>query len=427
MIKEKAKPWLWRMTILAFILLLVSGGFAPRAQAAEKTPKIKAKSYVVMDAESGSILLAKKEDTPLPPASMTKMMAEYLVLEAIKKGDISWDQKVKVSANASKIEGSQVWLAEKEVRTVKELFTAMSVYSANDATVALAELLAGDETAFVEQMNAKAKKMGLINTHFRNSTGLPQNMYPDPPKVGGKHYMSAKDSATLARHLLQDYPEITEFSTIPEQTFRKGEPGAIDMVNWNWMIKGLDFEYEGVDGLKTGETDAAGACFTGTAKRGKMRLITVVMGTKSRNTRFEETKKLLDYGFSNFKVKEFMKKNATVKGFETVEVTGGTETEVGVTTAARVRMAYKTSAEKKYKPQVTLKGDLQAPIKKGDVVGEVTYTINGKPVPNIEPVKLVAKDDVEEASWLRLFFRSIKDIFVNFFNGIADSIKGLFS
>lgn len=425
-IKEKGRQWLYLFIVITLIVPLGTVGLTSDVQA-EEQPDIDAKSYVLMDAESGSILLAKEADTPLPPASMTKMMTEYLVLAAIEDGTLSWEQEVTVSTNASKIEGSQVWLAENEVRTVKELFTAMSVYSANDATVALAEEIAGSETAFVGMMNEKAKEMGMSDTHFRNSTGLPQEMYPDPPQVDGKHLMSAKDSAILAKHLITDFPDITEFTTIDQATFRDGEPGAIDMINWNRMIKGLEHEYDGVDGLKTGETDAAGACFTGTAVRDDMRLITVVMGTDSRAKRFQETKKLLDYGFNNYEIQQFVKGKATIPQHETVEVTGGKKTEVQVITAKNVNIAVKKDAIDQYEAKVTFKEELKAPIKAGDIVGDVTYLHDGKPIANMEPVPLLAAEDVDEAGWFRLFFRGIKDVVSGIFSSIVDSITGIFS
>lgn len=403
------------MTALVTTLALTS--FFPVGRVlASQQPNIEAKSYVLMDAESGAVLIGKEEDTPLPPASMTKMMTEYLVLEAIRDGKISWDQQMTISTNASLISGSEVWLKENEVRTVEELFTAMSVYSANDATVALAELIAGDETSFVHKMNEKAKKMGLKQTHFINSTGLPQDMYPDPPQVEGEHVMSAKDSATLGRHLIRDFPEITKFSTIAKQTFRKGEPGAINMVNWNWMIKGLPHAYEGVDGLKTGETEEAGACFTGTAKRGDFRLIAVVMGTESRTKRFQETKKLFDYGFAQYEPKTFVKKNAPIKGRETVEVAGGKETALKVVAADNLKLAVKKDDVKKYKLKATFDKELKAPIKAGATVGKVTLTYDGKPISNLQSLPLVAAHDVEQAGWFRLFFRNVKHVITGFFS-----------
>lgn len=408
------------------IVPLLAVGWPNDAQA-EKKPNIDAASYVLMDAESGSVLLAKEQDTPLPPASMTKMMTEYIVLEAIADGSLDWEQEVTVSANASQIEGSQVWLKENEVRTVRELFTAMSVYSANDATVALAEEIAGDETSFVHMMNEKAEAMGLKNTHFRNSTGLPQDMYPDPPQVDGKHLMSAKDSAILAQYLIRDFPEVTEFTTIDKETFRKGEAGEINMINWNRMIPGLEHEYDGIDGLKTGETEAAGACFTGTALRDEMRLITVVMGTDSRDKRFQETKKLMDYGFHHYEMKTLIEEKTPVPGHETITINGGKKTEVEALTLKRVNMAMQKDATDEYEAVVTFKQELNAPIKAGDVLGELTYTFNGEAIPNFQPIPLVAAEDVEEAGWFRLFFRGIKDVVSGIFSGISDSVSGIFS
>ena len=429
MIKANKFRLLYIIMVITLIVPLVTTGWITRGQAKEQTSEldIEAKSYVLMDAQSGSILLSKEADTPLPPASMTKMMTEYLVLEAIENGDLSWEQEITVSANASRIDGSQVWLAHQEVRTVKELFTAMSVYSANDATVALAEEIAGDETAFVAMMNEKAEQMGLADTHFLNSTGLPQDMYPDPPKVEGKHLMSARDSATLGRHLITDFPNITEFTTIDTETFREGENGAIDMINWNRMISGLEHAYEGVDGLKTGNTDDAGFCFTGTAVRDDMRLITVVMGADSESKRFEETKKLLDYGFENFELHTFLEEKSTVPGYETVPVTGGKETEVEALTADAIHLAAQSDAIDQYEAEVTFKNGLTAPIKAGEAIGEVTYSLDGKAITNFQPVPLLAATDVEEAGWFRLFFRGIKDVVVGIFSSISESITGFFS
>lgn len=412
--------------VVALVMPLVTAGF-PSVALAKEAPDIDAASYILMDATSGSILLAKNGDKPLPPASMTKMMTEYLILEHIAEGSLSWEQEVTVSTNASTIGGSQVWLAENEVRTVEELFTAMSVYSANDATVALAEEVAGDETAFVEMMNAKAEEMGLKDTHFLNSTGLPQDFYNNPPKTDGEHLMSARDSAILAKHLIEDYPDITEFTTIDRQTFRKGEAGEVDMINWNRMIPGLEHAYDGVDGLKTGNTDDAGFCFTGTAERDNMRLISVVMGSESQDSRFIETKKLLDYGFGNYELNQFVKGKSPIPGRERAAVAGGKQTDVEAVTAKNVTLAVKKDEADRYEAEVTFKKGLKAPIKAGDVIGEVTYTYGGEVVAGFQPVPLVAAHDVEEAGWFRLFFRGIKDVVSGIFSGIADSVKGIFS
>lgn len=190
---------------------------------ATELPTIDAKSYVLMDEKTGAILVKHKEKEALPPASMTKMMSALVVLDEIKKGNIQWTDFVTVSARAAGIEEAQIKIAANDKITVKELFTAMLVYSANDATVALAEYVGkGTEDAFVGKMNEKAKEINMKNTHFRVSTGLDMKDYPDPPNVGGEHKMSAEDTGILANELITQYPEVLKTTEIPTYTFFKG-------------------------------------------------------------------------------------------------------------------------------------------------------------------------------------------------------------
>ncbi|WP_286118984.1 DNRLRE domain-containing protein [Thermoactinomyces sp. DSM 45891] len=263
-------------------------------------PNVEAESYIIMDAKTGKPLYGKSVNQPRPPASMTKMMTEFVVLDRIKNGKLSWEDTVEVSPRAAGIDESQIDLVAGEKMTVRELFMAMAVYSANDATAALAEHVAGTETEFVNAMNQKAKDLNLNETHFRNATGLNMSDYQDPPNVDGEHVMSAENTANLARTLLQQHPELEKIVSTSQYTFRKGTDREKKVINWNRMLPGLDQFYPGVLGLKTGFTTPAGYCFAGVTEQEGKRFITVVMGAKTQDARFTETKKLLDYAFAKF-------------------------------------------------------------------------------------------------------------------------------
>ncbi|WP_054948735.1 D-alanyl-D-alanine carboxypeptidase family protein [Numidum massiliense] len=253
------------------------------------SPNVEAKAAVLMDAHSGKILFEQNSEQPLPPASMSKMMSEYIVLEKVARGKLKWDEIVTVSENAALTEGSRIDLAPGEKMTVRDLYSAMAIASANNATVALAEHIASSEAAFTKLMNKKARQLGLSRgTHFINSTGLDEH--------GRESQMTAKDVAKLAYRLLHDYPEVLGTANIPRYKLERGGP-RIRNTNLMLRTRREELQFAGVDGLKTGFTDGAGYCFTGTAKRGEKRVISVVMGTDSIKSRFIETKKLLSYGF----------------------------------------------------------------------------------------------------------------------------------
>ncbi|TGV30743.1 D-alanyl-D-alanine carboxypeptidase, partial [Mesorhizobium sp. M00.F.Ca.ET.186.01.1.1] len=424
----KRTTWKKRLTGLILSLAVFAtamGGAATKADAAPAADlQLAAKSAILLEASTGKILYSMNPDASLPPASMSKMMAEYLVQEAIKEKKISWDEKVPVSEYAFYVarisDTSGVYLNLGESFTVRELYNAMAVVSANDATVLLAEKIAGSEANFVQMMNKKAAEFGMKNTSFVTSSGLPANeLGPYSVKTDQvENLMSARDSAILARNLIRDFPEALEVSKIPRFTFRPGSKNELKMANNNWMLPDLPNYYQGVDGLKTGYTQAAGNCFTGTAVRDNMRLISVVMGTDSKTKRFVETKKLYDYGFSNFKLTKQLDKNASVKGFETAPVKNGVELTVPAVTGSEVNVLTKIGGEAKFTPTVTFQ-DLNAPIKQGQVIGKLVLKEEGaKDTDYLQPedaakagVDVVASQEVEEASWIRLFFRSIIQFF----------------
>ncbi|MCR8845159.1 D-alanyl-D-alanine carboxypeptidase [Paenibacillus sp. SC116] len=262
----------------------------PRIQPSIKKPTIQAKAAVVMDAQSGEILYSKNENTPLAPASMSKMMTGYIVLNQIENGSLAWNDEVIVSSYAANIGGAAVQLQVGDHITVQDLFHAMFIASANNASVALAEHISGSEEDFTQLMNEQAQQLKLSpRTYFVNATGL-DNEYGEESK------MTALDVALLAQQLLNRYPELVEITKL---SFYQMEGDGSVLYPTNKMLDPQHFELyiEGMDGLKTGFTDLAGYCFAGTAKQGDNRLISVVMGTEFEATRFEETKKLLMYGF----------------------------------------------------------------------------------------------------------------------------------
>ncbi|MBP2116201.1 D-alanyl-D-alanine carboxypeptidase family protein [Paenibacillus silagei] len=410
---------------------------APAKTAAAKIPSVESlglnvKSAVLIEPTTGEVLLSFNADQAMPPASMTKMMTEYLVTEAVNSGKISWDQKVAIQENASKQIGSRIFLAAGDEHTVKELYIAMAVGSANDATVALAELVAGSEQQFVTQMNETAQKMGMKTAYFINSTGLDRKDMPAKyrPEEDRETVMSAMDAAILAKYIVTDHPEFTDFTTIQSYKFR--ERDSKPMINYNWMLEANKnipnfkaYAYPGLDGLKTGHTTNAGNCFTGTAVRDGMRLISVVMGADSEAHRFTETKKVLDFGFNNFEIKQVVAPKAVIAGTETVPVLKGKNKEVSVVTDAGVTfMVPKGTVSPQIKTTVVTNdpATLVAPIAGASKVGKVTYSykIEGMNQTQEKTVNLITAEEAEKAGWFKLLLRAIGDFFGDLFKGIKN-------
>lgn len=416
--------------VLVSISLLTSGS---PAHAEEANLSLEVKSAILVEASTGKIIYKYNENEALPPASMTKMMAEYLILEALDSKKITWDEKVAVSEYAffiaRKSDSAGVYLNMGEEHTVLELYKAMAIASANDATVLLAEKVAGSEQNFVAMMNKKAAELGMTHTHFATSTGLPaKELGPyTPPNPENDNVMSARDAAILARALIRDFPEALEYSKIPHLVFREGKPNELRKPNYNWMLPGLISAYPGVDGLKTGYTKEAMYCFTGTATRDGMRLISVVMGAGSELKRFEETKKLFNYGFSNYNLVKKVDKEASIQDFEHASVKKGVELTVPAVTESEVVVLSKIGEEDSIQPQASFKEELTAPLAKGDVIGHVVYRQEGETEANFlqaddfhkAGVNLVAAADVEQASWIRLLFRSIMQFISDLFQSIV--------
>ncbi|MEK3719178.1 D-alanyl-D-alanine carboxypeptidase family protein [Paenibacillus sp. FSL H8-0034] len=416
--------------VLATALLVQIGSMAviqsQPAMAAEAVDlKLDAKSAILMDAATGQILYEFNSDTALPPASMSKMMTEYLVMESVKSGKHKLDDMVPTSQYAADVIGSGDLLAFKEQVSLRDMFSAMSIYSANDASVALAEFVSGStEEDFAKMMNEKAKQFGLSDqAHFINATGLSRadlGKYA-PKELQGETMLTAKDAALIAYNLIKDYPEILETTKIPSKKFR--EKDKTPMINWNWMLEGnkdntnfKKYAYPGLDGLKTGSTDDAGYCFTGTAVRNGVRLISVVMGTPKEPKRFEETRKVLDYGFNNFEKKQVLAANSEIDSLKVVNIKKGIELQVGLATQEEVSLVAKKGAapeEFKITAAAVDESKLVAPITKGDVLGTVKVNYQGYE----KTTNLIATADVVQASWFRLMFRAIGSFFSDMLAG----------
>ncbi|MDE3840496.1 D-alanyl-D-alanine carboxypeptidase [Bacillus methanolicus] len=419
--------------------------------AAEDALNIHADAAILVDAKTGKILYEKNPDTVLGIASMTKMMTEYILLEAIKEGKVKWEQEYSVSEYVYKLSQdralSNVPLRRDGKYKVRELYEAMTIYSANGATAAIAEIIAGSEKNFVKMMNEKAKELGLKDYKFVNATGLNNRDLKGQHPAGGaeeENVMSARATAKLAFHLINKFPEVLKTASTPSKKFREGTDDEIKMDNWNWMLPSLVYGYEGVDGLKTGTTDFAGYCFTGTASRDGKRFITVVMNAKDASgkggykARFDETRKMFDYAFTNFKEEEIVPKNYQVKGKKTLPVVKGKEDQVKIQTKDAIKMVVKNGEKANYKPVLVIdkkklneNGELTAPIKKGEKVGYLTLetknedlgflTENGK-----MKVDVVAAETVEKANWFVLMMRGIGGFFGDVWGSVSSAVKGWF-
>lgn len=351
---------------------------------------IQSPSAILMDKDTGTVIFDKNSHEKLPPASMTKIMTMILIMEEIEKGRLRWDEKVRTSARAASMGGSQIFLEEGEEMTVEELMKAIAIASANDASVALAERIAGTEEAFVKRMNEKAKKLGLKNTHFKNSTGLPEK----------DHYSTAYDMAIMAKELLK-HEEITKYTSIYEDYLRENTDKKFWLVNTNRLVK----FYDGVDGLKTGYTSEAKYCLTATAKRGNFRVISVVMGAKNTKIRNRDITTMLDYAFNQYDVKKLYERGEVVKE---IDISKGTKKKIKIVTDDDVAILHKKGENiDDVKEKIHIDKNLKAPIQKGDVIGNIVIEKDGK---ILSQTPLTSAENIQKASWWQLFKRVLHQL-----------------
>ena len=437
--------------LIALMAILTLTVIVPQQTQAEESLHIMAEAAILVDAESGKILYEKNAGKPLGVASMTKMMTEYLLFEAIEDGRIKWDQEYQVTDYAYQISQdmrlSNVPFRKDGSYTIKELYEAMAIFSANAATIGIAETIAGTESEFVRLMNEKAEEMGLEETTFVNSTGLSNSslmdMHPEGTKKTDENMMPARSVAKLTKILLDDYPEVLDTTKVPVMMFREGMADETRMENWNSMLPGLIYEYEGMDGLKTGSTDFAGYSFAGTAKRDDTRLITVVMGAVdnegagSYKARFDATRALMDFGFGQFTTEEIIPAGYQFEGQETLAVEKGVEEEVAIAVKEPVTMMIRTADKELYQPKLLLddsvvqNGKLEAAVEKDAVVGTVQIakadgTEYGYLSGNGNDIEVATTEAVERANWVSLSMRSAGGFLSSLWDDAGGFVKGLF-
>ncbi|MCM2130833.1 D-alanyl-D-alanine carboxypeptidase family protein [Larsenimonas rhizosphaerae] len=353
-------------------------------------PELNAKSWVLMDARNGKILVQHDAETRLPPASLTKMMTAYIAEYEMDHGRLSPNDTVRISENAWRTGGSRMFVKVGSQVPVKDLMQGIVVQSGNDATVAMAEHIAGSTSSFADLMNQHAQRMGLQNTHFKNPTGLPDD----------EHYSTAADLATIAQHIIKDFPD--HYKLYSEKYFTWN---GIRQPNRNLLL----WRDARVDGLKTGHTDAAGFCLVASGKENGTRLISVVMGTGSENARAQESEKLLSYGFRYFKTQKVYDQGAVLKK---VRVWGGASNELSAGVDHDVFLTLSSQGNTALNARININKDIDAPITKGQQVGTIDIVQNGSVI-HQEP--LVALNDIDEGSFFKRIWDKVVQFVMNLF------------
>ncbi|MGK0605794.1 serine hydrolase [Enterococcus gilvus] len=396
---------------------------------------VNANAGYAIDADSGKVFFNQDGDTPKGIASITKTISAYLVLEAIEQQKISWEQEVPISEYAEKLSTvpdlSNVPLVRGQKYTVRDLFESMIVQSANASAVALAELVAGNEHTFVNQMREQLTKWEIKDATIINASGL-SNVYLGEHKYPGtqendENLMSARDVAIVAQHLIKDFPEVLEVSKIKEKTFAPNTSQPDDMKNWNVMLyEGPNYK-EGVDGLKTGTTDLAGACFVGTIQKDGRRVITVILNAldqpNDENARFVETGKLMDYCLNNWSQQDVTVAGQTPSDQKTLKVTEGKEKSVALAMEKPVNLWVRSDMDpKQLRIKTTLDHSLLdsnaiiAPVHKNEKIGTVSVSLAQDNLGYVQKTEgattdLVTKNAVEKASAFELIWQRITNLF----------------
>ncbi len=343
-------------------------------------PKLAATGYILMDHLSGQILASENPDARLEPASLTKIMTSYVVFYELETGHVRLDEKVRVSEKAWRAPGSRMFIKEGTEVTVEKLLKGMIIQSGNDASIALAEFTAGSEEAFVDLMNSHASELGLNNSHFANSTGLPH----------ADHYTTPRDVAKLSSALIKRFPEYYKWFSVKKYTYNK-----ITQNNRNLLL----FRDKSVDGLKTGHTNAAGYCLVATAIRNDMRLITVVMGTKSERARADESQKLLNYGFRFYETHRLYGADEKIKQ---IRIWQGGQESLALGVDKELYVTVPRGQYKKLSASMMINQAVIAPVKAGATLGHIEIKLGDKLV--AQP-KLIALHSVAEGG----LFQKLKD------------------
>lgn len=375
-----------RIGSLVLAVLLLTGTASAQEAAAPSPLELSAPSAVLMEKETGTILYEKEAKRQMEPASVTKVMTLLLIMEALDSGRISREDVVTVSARAAGMGGSQVYLKEGEQMTVGELLKCITVVSGNDATVAMAEYLAGSESAFVQRMNQRAQELGMEDTNFVNCTGLP----------AAGHMTTAYDIALMSRELILHHPGIREYTTIWMDSIRDG---AFGLTNTNRLVR----FYEGTTGLKTGSTDSALYCMSATAERDGMELIAVVMAAPTAADRFEDAKAMLDYGFGAYTLMQVYPENPLAP----IPVLLGTVGQIQPQLERECRVLVRKGEEGSVTTKLTLAQDLEAPVEPGQKVGELEILVNGE---TRDTVSVISSEGVQRLTMPGILQRMLEGL-----------------
>lgn len=373
-----------RLLILPLLLLSQSLMAAPKP--IPQAPDIAATSYILLDFASGKVLAQKNPDKRVEPASITKLMTAYLVDKALAAGDISLSDKVTISEKAWRMKGSKMFVEVGKEVPLEELLKGMIIQSGNDATVALAEHVAGSEDAFVEYMNHQAKLLGMTNTHYKNSTGWPDK----------DHYSTARDIAILTQHIIRDFPESYQYYKVKEYTYND-----IRQFNRNRLL----WRDSSVDGLKTGHTEAAGYCLVASAKKDQMRLISVVLGTKSNKARTQNSQTLLNYGFRFFESNKLYSANETLKN---ARLWYGEQDQLALGVKRDIVVTIPRGRYKELNATIEIDPKISAPVAKGQELGRLLVKLDDEVLVS-EP--LVAMHAVNDGGLVKKALDSIKILF----------------
>lgn len=392
------------LSILSFIYIFSFSLWGKQEIQAEEKPvsgsavDVTAVSAVLLEGSTGEVIFEKDKDKELVPASITKIMTLNLIFDALDAKKISLKDNVSVSEYAASMGGSQVFLEPNETQTVNDMIKCITIASANDAAVAMAEKIAGSEESFVKKMNEKAKTLGMKHTNFKNCTGL-----DDDIKSG--HYSSAYDVALMSRELITKHPEISDYSTVwMDKITHKTKKGETEfgLTNTNKLVR----FYDGITGLKTGSTSKAKYCLSATARRNDMDLIAVVMAAPDHKKRFAEAQSLLDYGFANCSIYKDKEISGSLKE---VPVRGGTTTAVTTAPASIFSHVFTTEADTSLiRKVITYSESIKAPLKKGAVVGKIDYFYENK---SIGSVPIITAEAVQEAGFKDYFLNAVRKLF----------------
>ena len=372
--------------------LIIAGLILPILSSASSLvpppPQIKATSYILLDAQTNKVIVEYEADERNPPASLTKIMTTYLVEQMIQRGVIERSEKVPVSIKAWKAEGSKMFIREGTEVDLMDLLRGVVIQSGNDASIALAEFVAGDEASFAQMMNEQAEKLGMLNSNFLNSTGLPDE----------GHYSSARDMALLTKDMIKRFPE--HYQLYSERSFKFNN---IEQPNRNRLLR-----YDrSVDGVKTGYTKAAGYCLVASAERNGMRLISVVMGAENDDSRVRESQKLLTYGFRNFETSTIYEESEIVKS---APLFYGVEEVISLGVSENVSVTIPRGSYEKLEAQIKVPKIIEAPVRKGDVLGELLLMMDEEAIYRTSVISL---ENYEQAGFFSRFSDYLELIFLD--------------